>query len=695
MTPDLLSSVLGGHDEWLAEQVLHRHDLGPEQLEFALKNPNLLAQAAQHPALSEEQRNKLLDDPGLPEGLREVLEQKLAKTVGYIKFPKFGVSSVKNPAAYTPVNYKYRESYLGSRNGSSASRQYREDGRVPEKLRVARVLTNIHKPPKFVDNHIKSVLNVLGPISSGEYLRLKNKLASGKALAATDHHEVQHGIFGQLGETYGAPTREALTGFVLDAIPEHLRHSVDRSTNHLRKLYPNLSDSEWPEEQIAHMHNYLEDPAHRNAVHVKLGISRKPDSQRELHSNLKAAWQHMRSAAESISPEELGVKLVKSEEIIKKWVDSLQKNENLNIGDYFGHNQMWDSILDAIGFLTGQRPDDAIFRARLIDYDGDAMEAGLSAAGLGPEARADVESVLKMQALRKSEERHVELKEKATPLFTDAEEYANDINWASDHRDLEKIYLGGKHSKGMMIACNADGHYLLIKPGSAKQSPAAGASEEKASQSRREVAFYHAAKAMGLGSSLPRAELVQVEGKECAVMEMVGANWVGMHRLAEGKLADPRQILAPYAVSGMLHRWAVLDYVLGQTDRHGNNILVGPEPERRVVLIDHGSAFAGDSFDPAHDRNSFVPYYLRVWSPEKAWPRMAAPERLSYMPVLDNAKDEELRGWVESLNPETLEPIIASLGINPEPSMKRLSLVFDAVAASKSAYKAINGLWLL
>jgi hypothetical protein len=261
--------------------------------------------------------------------------------------------------------------------------------------------------------------------------------------------------------------------------------------------------------------------------------------------------------------------------------------------------------------------------------------------------------------------------------------------------EVEDIQLGGKHSRGAKLFRDEDGKLFLLKPGSGSPSPAAGVRQEAASMSRREVGFDAVARAWGLSRSLPDVQLLLVDGKEVAAFTMLPLTWRGLHGVNRQHPGFARRVLAPYLNQGLLHRWAVLDYVLGQTDRHGGNLLVGPESDgNRVALIDHGSTFAGKDFNPGHDKSSFVPYYLRVWGPDRGWSTADGHQRLRWLPTLHPATDSGLRDWVGSLRPEALEQELHRYGINPEPELERLKALQEAVAGADSASSVINRFWV-
>ncbi|MGH7702831.1 MAG: hypothetical protein ACREMO_07030, partial [Gemmatimonadales bacterium] len=248
---------------------------------------------------------------------------------------------------------------------------------------------------------------------------------------------------------------------------------------------------------------------------------------------------------------------------------------------------------------------------------------------------------------------------------------------------------------GTLLARDRAGNLLLVRPGSGKQSPAVGADEIPASQSRREAAFSALARAWGLGDRVPRADLVSVDGHETAVIDMLGTDWSGLARAATTDAGLPRQVLRRFLDAGELHAWAVLDGVAGQPDRHGNNILVSPPGSdgREVALIDHGSTFAGPSFDPGRDRNSFIPYYLRIWGPDRGWSRLTPEQRCGALPKLSREADDRLRTWIEGLTDETLAGVLHGYGIDPAPSLQRLRSLRDYAATASNTSEIANRLW--
>lgn len=699
LTPELMREILSGNDRWLAGMVMSRVDLTPELLEHALQHPDLHIEAVRHPAFTEEQRSRIQGDPDAPETLQnELHKSELSKNIGYITFPNLDSDSLRNPGAHYPRNYEqYRTAMRPDaplrpqERGSTLSNQWSHATEMdPTRRQIsllvrptselvepdldigptrARTFTGSHDQSGKIDQNTRFVLNA-------------------KRMAADEAHEVQHGVFARLGQKYGAQGRKVIAEELIRQLPEdHAKHLQAVFKPFAGRYHP----SKWAEETISFCHNYLQDPQHRHRAHIMLRIANQPDVQHEYMQKTKAAWREMRRIAVGFNPEALGLK--KHEDRIEDWVARLQKSRQTStdsLQDHLGHHYLHDKILSAVEFLTGKNVDSQMFRAKLLETE-DPVEAALLAAGLTEKDRPAFEGVVAtMSEVSKAEAS--ETPKQVSPMTTSAQRMADDVQWAVDHGSIESVKLGGKHSRGSMMARDQDGTLYLLKPGSGKPSPARGISEEAASESRREAAFYATANEIGI-EDVPETELLSVDGKEVASIKMLGVDWSGMHRAREKDQGMPRRVLRPLLDNGTLFRWAVADYVFGNTDRHGNNIMVGPD--NGVALIDHGSAFAGASFDPAHDNNSFVPYYLRVWGPDKGWSKMSPEDRLKTLPVMSAQTDLELRDWILSLNEEAIIKILYRYGIDPAPSIDRLKALKVAVSGAKSASETVDRFWVL
>lgn len=363
--------------------------------------------------------------------------------------------------------------------------------------------------------------------------------------------------------------------------------------------------------------------------------------------------------------------------------------------DMLGFNPMVHPAFAAAKFLSG-KPEMplAIVRQALYDQE-DYVDAALQAyqLPLTEESRKAVKAVMDIGDFGKSQtEQGLPAGKDIVAATSDSLQTAEAIQRAFRSRQVKVAHLDGKHSKGSLIARdNETDKTYLLKPGSGGQSPAAGASEEGASQSRRETAFWHIAEDWGLGESVPRADLIIIDGKEYAAITMLPFSWKGLQKKLN---VDPNAGLAAfqqYRDRGVLHKWAVLDYVLGNPDRHGDNLMVS-EDGNLLALIDHGSAFAGKDFDPAYDKNSFVPFYLRRWAGPK-FNQLSMPEKLRRMPTVSKGTQEELKAWLNGIHADQLEGLLIRFGIDPAPTLARLAKL-KAMADTMPVDEAIDRLWV-
>lgn len=711
LTPELIRETLAGPDRWLAAEILSRQDLEPEDLAVALQQEDLRTLALDHPRVTPEHRERLAADPVVPEGLREAA---LQKNIGHITYPQLGEGHVHNPGVYYPERSFSRYWQYATRGGTAppgveASVIHNQTTGSSFLDPDERRITMVARPqvdPAGMHEEVRQRLfgahprGSLMPGSVAEYakeveaVRAQRRptlaVMAGKRDFATQGHEVQHGVFARLAQRYGMEGRANITRATLRRLPNDLRGHAAKLFGAMKKGYKDPADH--PEEAIAFLQNYLQDPLHRQKVHVHLRIANDLDAQRDSMQKARKTWQALQRIGQNLRPEDVGLPApVPESDHIAKWRDRLKKSREPGM-DQLGHSSDLEAVEAALRFLTGKPVDPAILRARLIDSDGDLISAALDAAGLEPSSRSALEALLRIRALGKSES---DKTPEIQALSPDSHDVAADLREAFRSGDTEEVQLGGKHSKGTLLARDSDGNLLLVKPGSGKQSPASGADENPASQSRREAAFSALATAWGLGDRVPHADLVSLDGHETAVIEMLGTDWTGLARAATIDAGLPRQVLRRYLDAGELHAWAVLDYVAGNPDRHGNNILVGPEADGRPVgLIDHGSAFAGPSFDPGHDRNSFVPYYLRIWGPDRGWSRLSPEQKSAALPALSREADDRLRTWIDGLTPETLAGVLHGHGIDPAPCLERLRLLHDGCATAENCSRVVTGFWL-
>lgn len=384
--------------------------------------------------------------------------------------------------------------------------------------------------------------------------------------------------------------------------------------------------------------------------------------------------------------------------------DNLQKDapaDEVNpdlVEDMHGFAPELHEAFQAAKFLVaGADLDPVAVRKELWHEDGDHIRAALRAYGLEPTDRniKALHAVMKLQSMRKNEvsadTEAVKRPRELVAAVPEAEETVAALDRAFDAKTVKPIQLKGKHSRGTLVANDPKTETaILIKPGSGKQSPAAGAREDPSTQSQREAAFWHVANKLGLGDSIPRADLVLADGKQWAAIKMLPLSYRNMEKRQQENNALVLYTLNRYRQSGILHRWAVLDFLLGNPDRHAQNLMMSSGPNPDVSLIDHGSAFAGINFDPARDHDSFVPFYLRAWTGRK-FNSMDVAEKLSYMPKVGPTVAQDLRRWLDGIHGDDLASILHRYGINPQPTLDRLAKL---KAQEGSVDEIINKLWV-
>ncbi len=369
-----------------------------------------------------------------------------------------------------------------------------------------------------------------------------------------------------------------------------------------------------------------------------------------------------------------------------------ETRSNAHVVEAFsGHHPGLTAALKAARFMAGSsHKSNQEARQALYDHDGDHEAAALVTHGL----EVNETNLKALRALAKFREF---AKAEAEPIdemtvvagVPDAVGTAETVATAFKDDFVVGVELGGKHSAGSMLARDDEnGETWLLKPG-VGESPAAGENEEPASQSRREAAFYHLAEAWGIGQWYPEAQLLLVDGKEYAAIRLLPWSWNTVDKLKEENPGTVRDLLQPFLSTGILHKWAVLDYVAGNVDRHFGNLMYRAGDVR---LVDHGSTFAGESFAPGSDRNSFVPAYLRAWT-NSNFSAMSPIDKLKHMPRLTRRAEEDLADWIDDLDPATIQNVCTRYGINPVPTTERLARVKLYMSRQPSDL-AVNRIWI-
>lgn len=382
-------------------------------------------------------------------------------------------------------------------------------------------------------------------------------------------------------------------------------------------------------------------------------------------------------------------KVRKFEDDLSQWLD----DQGISTGDVqaqLGLGGLVDQYRHAISALGLRPPEAAALHRSLVKHD----DIVVALRELMPALNLDL--VGSINSLNRAEPEPTADRPPTSiiPETPSAIPVAEGLKRAFSRGHVKNVFLGGKHSAGSMIARDPEGgDRWLLKPGSGGQSPARGVNEEVASQARREAGFWHIACLLGMSNDLPRAEVVNMDGHDWAALSFLGEGWKNFDDVRRAQPGVAAEALERLRRHGHLHRWAVLDWITGNVDRHGANLMLGPGGS--VKLIDHGSAFAGPSFDPAHDPDSFIPFYLRYTVPR--WSKVPTEEKPDAMAAIRPQQDADLREWVMGIDADAVAHVCRRDGLNPDPVVARLKhlqlLASEDFAKVGKFYLIINKMW--
>lgn len=358
---------------------------------------------------------------------------------------------------------------------------------------------------------------------------------------------------------------------------------------------------------------------------------------------------------------------------LRTWLQAHQKSSHdaeamrVTVGHMLGHLDSEEALLTAAQLLA---PPGAQWRE--VTEGSNPVDSALLAWGLTPTDTLRAQ-LLELAPIAKAEGFRPAL----TPMHVESvqpngEPVADAVRRAEAKQLIYEAHLGGKHSSGVAVAMDPrDDTLWLLKPGSGPLSPGAGIQDVSTTQARREVAAANVGASL-LPATFPPTYLLTMGGQEVAAIRVVPRDAVP----AKSLTVDARKIFAAHAADGTLFQWAAIDWVLGNVDRHGGNVLVAPKG--RVYLIDHGSTLAGSGFNPAVDAKSFVPYYLRAWAPD--WAHLDIKQRRAALPDAAPGVHVAFGHWIRNVfTADKLRPI-HELAPEAEPAV--LSRLRDLQVAS-------------
>lgn len=378
--------------------------------------------------------------------------------------------------------------------------------------------------------------------------------------------------------------------------------------------------------------------------------------------------------------------------------DVFTKSEHNSAAEHLGYDAELIALISAATFLSGRTPQDADLRRAQIQNPHDKAAAVLQACGLPPDSRQDLLTLLSSGMLQKAEisvdaEKLDFTGKHAEPAIPSigAQEMADNINASIAAQSIFTVKLDGKYSKGAAIAEVPYKHIkILLKPGTPKNSPAAGVKEESSNQANREAAFSEVASKVFGSDAVPEVHLISIDSKPYSCGRLLPFEFKNLNSLNNDDPGGVRRAIQMYRPDGTLHRWAAMDYIMGNPDRNAGNIMMRSGV---LKLIDHGSAFAGKDFSPATDGNSYVPYYLRALAPDD-FEKLPAFQRLNNLPRLSDTERERLSTWLRSLDASELANILYRYGIDAKPSVDRLNLLVGALAF-QPADLAVLSFWVM
>jgi hypothetical protein len=260
----------------------------------------------------------------------------------------------------------------------------------------------------------------------------------------------------------------------------------------------------------------------------------------------------------------------------------------------------------------------------------------------------------------------IELHQPLTAFLPEDIPIAAIINTAINNKQTYALDLPGKHSNGTFAAQDVEtGKWYLVKPGSGGLSNAAGLREIFASQSRREAIGSAISRVMGLSKFVLHCALLREGERELACFPLIPPNYKNMKQWRQEDPNLPKELLLPYLKNGWIYKWSLFDWIIGNADRNGGNVMMSREGN--ALLIDHGSTIAGTSFNPGLDNKSFIPYYLRVWDDNFNH----REDKLEAMPKIDLTDEIELEKWVNSIDKNELNRICCIYEVSPTELVNR------------------------
>jgi hypothetical protein len=182
----------------------------------------------------------------------------------------------------------------------------------------------------------------------------------------------------------------------------------------------------------------------------------------------------------------------------------------------------------------------------------------------------------------------------APPLRIGPEHSKNPSQSEAQKRLIDGLYLdrstrfevpGVKASQKIMKLRNDQGHVVLVKP------PRLGSNGREHADNAE--AYHHvAARVFGLGANVPVTNHFEVPGAHHGAKTYQAMEYLADHKIP--MIHDTTDAMEAARKTGVLHRLAVLDYVMGAGgDRHQANVMVSPRGEIKHVDNDDALHYDG------------------------------------------------------------------------------------------------------
>jgi hypothetical protein len=520
--------------------------------------------------------------------------------------------------------------------------------------------------------------------------------------ASHQAHEKFHLYMNQIERMHGRKARLNLAENLYKSIPEESRKELDVF---VRRRFPKGTAEGfpmWHEERIAGLLNYMNSDSekaaefsHRNgwdpqsrAAHLVIGHANGKsatevdtwDAQRQaafhekvgqfkdLHQKLHVAFLSLQRASKKADKSWLSkrvpVELKKSEESPLSLSDTEQEALSALVDKFDTDGPEFKT---ASFMANGYEPTQEDLELAILEHEADPdgialMSHKLPVTDDNKKRLRLLITAQKGSKLKKSEGSSP--RAQVQPFDYQAAGFAAKAKEAFLNGKVKKVELGGKHSAGSALFKDADYKTWFLKPGSGGVSSAKGVVEEKASASRREVAFNLIAQMCGMQDFVPKSALLLIDGRETAMLEFFDGQYRPINKIRKEHKIET--IFEPYIANAVIHKCAVLDYLMGNTDRHAGNVLSDME---NFKLIDAGSAFAGNSFSPL-DPKTFIPIYLRAFS-GRDFKVLTPQERFEFMPKLSDSQEPILLNWLQNIPVGAILHLMHRYGLNSDPFMTR------------------------